>query len=87
MSKVSDCCGAEPITVEEQRGDRIRQSNSEDNGICPACMEDCEYVDEDDECEECGGHGELPLGHPSDPDCDYYPCPECDKRDPDTRDR
>ena len=76
MSKVSDCCGA---SADDGDGYEL--------DICPACMEHCEYIDEDDECEECGGHGELPLGHPSDPDCDYYPCPECDKRDPDTRDR
>jgi hypothetical protein len=75
MGKVSDCCEA---SLDDGGGYQL--------DICPECGEHCEYIDED-ECEECGGHGELPLGHPSDPDCDYYPCPECDKRDPDTRDR
>ena len=38
MSKVSECCGAEPIL------------DSDDLGICPECKEHCEYVkNEEDE--------------------------------------
>lgn len=85
MTKISDCCGAAPITIEEMRGDRIRQSNSEDNGICPECMEDCEYIE--DVCETCDGTGEIEHGHYADPNSWTECCPDCDKRDPDTRDR
>lgn len=83
---ISDCCGAAPITVEEQRGGRIRQSNSEDNGICPECMEDCEYIEDDDDwkCEECEGYGTIVVGHG--PDRDEVQCPECSPQpDPDER--
>jgi hypothetical protein len=34
---VSNCCGAPAV------------ENSEDIGICPDCLEHCEFVDEDEE--------------------------------------
>ena len=39
--KVSDCCGASPIS----NGDM----SFEDIGICSECREHCEYVEEEDE--------------------------------------
>ena len=76
MSKVSDCCGA---------------SADDDDGyeldVCPACGEHCDYIDEDDECETCHGTGEIEHGHYADPNSWTERCPDCDKHDPDTRDR
>ena len=68
---VSDCCGAEPIGV------------CEDLGLCPECKDHCTYVEVDDEpeCEVCNGSGQLAIGHPSDPDCDYRPCDYCQPED------
>ena len=39
---ISDCCGAPP----KSNGD----NDTMDSGICPACGEHCEYIDEED-CE------------------------------------
>jgi predicted amidophosphoribosyltransferase len=88
MTKISDCCGAAPITIEEMRGDRIRQSNSEDNGICPECMEDCEYIEDDDDpvCETCDGEGQVWDGPSMDPDSSMVDCPDCSwQPDPDEK--
>lgn len=77
MSKVSDCCGA---SADDGDGYEL--------DICPACGEHCEYIDEDDEvCETCDGEGEIRHGHYADPNAWTERCPDCDKHDPDTRDR
>jgi len=34
MEEVSECCGAAPVGA------------SQDIGICPSCMEHCDYIDE-----------------------------------------
>jgi hypothetical protein len=39
--KLSDCCGAEPMS----NGD----CDTEDFGICPVCGEYCEYTEEEEE--------------------------------------
>ena len=75
MPYKSDCCGAE-----------VDSADGYETDICAWCGEHCEYIEE--ECEECGGSGQLAIGHPSDPDCDYRPCDYCQPEpDPDTRDR
>lgn len=40
MNKVSNCCG-EPPTVDYESG-----ASTEDFGICPKCLDRCNYVDE-----------------------------------------
>ena len=52
MSRVSDCCGAYPRSI---NGD----CDTEDLGICPECHDYCEYVEEGfEEEEEETGRGE-----------------------------
>ena len=41
--KVSDCCGAYPVS----NGD----NDTIDIGICPDCGDHCEYVEEDEDSE------------------------------------
>lgn len=50
--KVSDCCGVPAYS----NGD----SSTEDYGICPECLEHCDFIN-DEECEECNGSGQQEM--------------------------
>jgi hypothetical protein len=46
-----------------------------------------QYEEENKVCSTCDGNGSYLTGHYADPDSFEVTCPDCDTRDPDTRDR
>ena len=50
--KVSSCCGVEPKCYNGPHG--TPDSDSMDHGMCPECGEPCQYMDQEDYCNEVG---------------------------------